>query len=123
MDKKFEEIEKMIDEIMNDFIKKDKKESKDKKTILKETKKIIENIDEEHESIILVTPNEAYIRGKKIEIEALFYCIVKQLLENDYTVEDLTSSFIKGVATHGLNLKKVDKDILMRVLKEIDSMI
>lgn len=115
------EILKLMEEITEE-ITKDMGNNKDiKKDIKKELKKITEEFDDNE--IIFVSRSKCYLRGTRIAIEALLYSLIKQLKEeNSIDIEELTKIFIQAVAMDN-NFKKVDKDVVSKILKQIDKMI
>ncbi len=108
------EILKLMEELIGD--KKD-----NKKDIKKELKKITEEFDDNE--IIVVSRSKCYLQGTRMTIEALLYSLLKQLKEeNTFDIEDLTNVFIRAIAMDD-SFKKVDKDIISKILKQIDKMI
>lgn len=120
MDKKFEKIEKLMEEMMKE-ITKDEKLVDNKKNIKKELKKIVEEFDDEE--IIFASRSKCYIQGRRIVIKALLYALLKQISEkNDFDVEELTELFIDAIAMDD-KFKNVNKERISIILNKINDMI
>ena len=110
------EILKLMEEIIGNIGDID-----NKKDIKKELKKITEEFDDNE--IILVSRSKCYVQGRRIAIEALLYSLLKQLKEgNKFDTNELTKIFIQAIAMDN-DFKKVDKDVVSKILKQIDKMI
>lgn len=116
MDKK---LEKLMNELLEEFTR--SSDNENKKNIKKELKKIADEFDDSE--VMFASRSKCYIQGSRIAIEALLYALLKQMNEeNHFTVKELTEIFIQAVAMDD-GFKKVDKDVISDILKQINKMI